>query len=279
VFYYFVAMNSVLMNKVLNNGVDRHDFCELVGIEVYVPTDEMYDLTEQAYAYSSTLYDIYGASDQFEKKADSFFKKRNLSKKVDSKVDFGDFSYDKVYKYFELLGQQHDSELAELQKELEQLESEKSLVKEQALPPQVVNALPPKVVNTTSTQVVNTQPPQVVKVPTPQVLNASPPKVQRRPTQAVYTPKRVLSVLPPPPSPRALYTPPPPPSQALYAPPPPPTPGKSQDVRCSGRQTQLNSIFATGGMNNQSNLNTSNVGLTKVYPNGHHFPCTEPMWC
>ena len=46
-------------------------------MKVYVPTDEMYDLTEQAYAYSSTLYDIYGASDQFEKKADSFFKVRD----------------------------------------------------------------------------------------------------------------------------------------------------------------------------------------------------------
>ena len=44
------------------------------SIKVYVPTDEMYDLTEQAYAYSSTLYDIYGASDKFEKQADSFFK-------------------------------------------------------------------------------------------------------------------------------------------------------------------------------------------------------------
>ena len=70
----------------------------------------------------------------------------------------------------------------------------------------------------------------------------------------------MLSVLPPPPSPRALYTPPTPPSQALYAPPPPPTPAKSQDVRYSDRQIQLNSIFATGGMNNESNLNTSNVG-------------------
>ena len=46
-------------------------------MKVYVPTDEMYDLTEQAYSYSSTLYDIYGASDQFEKKADSFFKVRS----------------------------------------------------------------------------------------------------------------------------------------------------------------------------------------------------------
>ena len=33
-FLCFVAMNSVLMNDVLNNGVDRHDFCELVGLEV-----------------------------------------------------------------------------------------------------------------------------------------------------------------------------------------------------------------------------------------------------
>ena len=39
-----------------------------------VPTDEMYDLTEQAYTYSGQLYDIYGASDQFEKKAASFLK-------------------------------------------------------------------------------------------------------------------------------------------------------------------------------------------------------------
>ena len=55
---------------------------------------------------------------------------RNLSKKVvDSNIGFGDFSYDKFYKYFELLAQQHDSELTELHKELEQLESEKSLVK------------------------------------------------------------------------------------------------------------------------------------------------------
>ena len=36
---------------------------------------------------------------------------------------FGDFSYDKLYQYFELLDQQHNSELAELQKELEQLQS------------------------------------------------------------------------------------------------------------------------------------------------------------
>ena len=55
--------------------------------------------------------------------------KRNLSKKVDPNIGFGDFSYDKLYKYFELLGQKHDSELAELHKELEQLESEKSFVK------------------------------------------------------------------------------------------------------------------------------------------------------
>ena len=70
----FITMNSLLMREVLDHGVDRKDFCDLVGLEVYVPTDEMYDLTEQAYTYSSTLYDIYGASDQFEKKADSFFK-------------------------------------------------------------------------------------------------------------------------------------------------------------------------------------------------------------
>ena len=69
-------MNSLLMREVLDHGVDRKDFCDLVGLEVYVPTDEMYDLTEQSYTYSSTLYDIYGASDQFEKKADSFFKVR-----------------------------------------------------------------------------------------------------------------------------------------------------------------------------------------------------------
>ena len=81
---------------------------------------------------------------------------------------------------------------------------------------------------------------------------------QRRPTQALYMPKRVLSVLPPPPSPRALYTPPLLPSQALYT--PSHTSVKSQDRRSSGRQTQLNSIFATGGMNNQSNVNTFNVG-------------------
>ena len=29
-------MNSVLMKEVLNNGVNRHDFCELVGLEVTI---------------------------------------------------------------------------------------------------------------------------------------------------------------------------------------------------------------------------------------------------
>ena len=29
-------MNSVIMKEVLNNGVDRHDFCELVGLEVCI---------------------------------------------------------------------------------------------------------------------------------------------------------------------------------------------------------------------------------------------------
>ena len=36
VFFNFIAMNSVLMKEVLNNGVDRHDFCELVGLEVTI---------------------------------------------------------------------------------------------------------------------------------------------------------------------------------------------------------------------------------------------------
>ena len=83
---FFITMNSLLMREVLDHGVDRKDFCDLVGLEVYVPTDEMYDLTEQAYTYSSTLYDIYGASDQFEKKADSFFKVRFI-------INLGHFTY------------------------------------------------------------------------------------------------------------------------------------------------------------------------------------------
>ena len=29
-------MKTVIMNEVLNNGVDRHDFYELVGLEVTV---------------------------------------------------------------------------------------------------------------------------------------------------------------------------------------------------------------------------------------------------
>ena len=60
------------------NIIFNISFFSFHSIKVYVPTDEMYDLTEQAYAYSSTLYDIYGASDQFEKKADSFFKVRDF---------------------------------------------------------------------------------------------------------------------------------------------------------------------------------------------------------
>ena len=100
--------------------------------------------------------------------------------------------------------------------------------------------------------------PRVVKAQPAQVTNATSPR--RRPTQTLYTPKRVLSVLPTPPSQsRALYTPLP--TQALYAPPTPPTSGGvSQDVRCSGQQTQLKSIFASGGINNHSNKSTPNVG-------------------
>ena len=76
---FFITMNSLLMREILDHGVDRKDFCDLVGPEVYVPTDEMYDLSEQSCTYNSTLYDIYGASDQFEKKADSFFKVRFIT--------------------------------------------------------------------------------------------------------------------------------------------------------------------------------------------------------
>ena len=57
-----------------------------------------------------------------------FLKKRNLSFKTDLDVGFGDFSYDKFFKYFELLSQHCDNELSGLQRQLEQLEAEKSLI-------------------------------------------------------------------------------------------------------------------------------------------------------
>ena len=62
---------------------------------------------------------------------------------------------------------------------------------------------------------------------------------------------------------RVLYAPPPPPKQELYA---QPQQQKSQDVRST--KTQLKSMFVTGSKR-----------TSFVYPNGHHFPCMEPMWC
>ena len=54
---------------------------------------------------------------------------KNLSHKLGPirRMGFG-FSYDKLYKYFEILDQQHKEELSQLETELQQLQGEKKVV-------------------------------------------------------------------------------------------------------------------------------------------------------